>query len=591
VEEVLADAPAARARFSLAGWALVTGLLLALALALMWHVWTLSWTDASACPCSDNSWATWVLAWPWQALRHGLNPFYSRAMFFPQGTNLLTYPGYSGLGIALIPVTALFGPVASLNVALLAAPVTSGLAATWLATRWISSRVLCVVAGIFYAFSPLVIVNEPLGHLNQSFLCVPPLVVGCLHELFWRRRHRPVRVGVVLGALLTAQFFISTEILLIIVVATVVSLGVLAVVAAAVDRRALVEAARAGAPGLLVGAGVAGVLLVGPALFAFYGPSHYRGEVWPGGALSTVALRDFFVPTGGFNLWWQHPAYRFLQPTYLAPGLLVVLLAGAVAFRRDRRLLALGLLGALSAWLCLGAWYVFAPWHWLHRWSVFASVVNGRFAFLVFLFVALALALVADHLRAWRPGWLGRAAAAGALVLAGYAYVDNALRAAPYGASRVWTPSWYREVAPSLPPGQVVLGFPFFDTSANLLSVQALGGMHYDIVGGTSPQWIPSRQGPAREGYVAVWDAASDAAEPTLATTATAPQRAAVLSALRFWQVDWIVIPTRNGPNTSPVARDPRALMRWMSSIVGPTGVHDHAWVWHLRAGVVPSGP
>ena len=73
--------------------------------------------------------------------------------------------------------------------------------------------------------------------------------------------------------------------------------------------------------------------------------------------------------------------------------------------------------------------------------------------------------------------------------------------ALPYSASTVWVPAWYQARAASLPAGQVVLGFPFFNTTADLLGVQALYGMHYDLVGGTGPEWLNSRQGSEAPGY------------------------------------------------------------------------------------------
>jgi len=571
--------------FSRRDWLVATGVFTLMAAALVWNVWTLSPSHATTCPCSDTSWGVWVLEWPWQALQHALNPWYSRAMFYPQGTNLLTYPGYSALGVALLPVTALFGPVASFNVAVLLGPVASGVAATWLTTRWVRSRVMCVVAGAFYAFSPLVLLNEPLGHLNQTVLVVPPLVVGCLYELFWVRARRSPRVGVALGLLLTVQFFISTEVLVLIVISSIAGMigsGIFALWSNAGEVRV---ALREAAPGVLVAALTTGVLLVGPVLFALYGPSHYSGVVWPGESLSTASIKDFFVPASGYNLWWQHPTYSYLQPTYLAPGLLVVLLLGAVAYRRDRHLMSMGVLGVICGWLALGQWYVFAPWHWLHGVSVLNSVVNVRFAFAMFLFLGIALAIIGDHLLQRENVRLGRIVAALLVIVSSFAYVTNAWRAAPYGAARVWVPQWYQQQAPRLPAGEIVLGFPFFNTTANLLSVQALEGMHYNVVGGTSPQWIAQRQGPAEPGYQEIWNAASIAARPILPTTATPIEKARVLSALRFWRVDWIVIPRVNGPTTSPVARDPLTLALWMSSIVGPVHVHDNAWVWHLRDG------
>ena len=208
--------------------------------------------------------------------------------------------------------------------------------------------------------------------------------------------------------------------------------------------------------------------------------------------------------------------------------------------------------------------------------------MNERFSALLFLPAGLALAVVLDQLLRWRPGALG---AAVAVVVVGACVTPLALNAAnglPYAASKVWEPVWYQRNADTLPPDQVVLGFPFFNTSADLLSVQALHAMHYAIVGGTGPEWIDARQGSEEPGYRVIKQVASAALAPELATTATPPQRAAVLDALHGWGVTLVVVPFARGPNTSVVARPPRDVATWLASVLGAPARSDGAWVWRL---------
>jgi hypothetical protein len=480
----------------------------------------------------------------------------------------------------MLPVTAIFGPIASLNTALVLASACSGLAAMWVAQRWVRSSLAAFVAGALYAFSPLVLFQSAGAHLMVTSLVVPPLVLACLDELFWRRRHRPVRVGIALGALVVLQFFTGTEMLVMLVVVTAIALAVLGVAALVLDRTAATEAVRQGAPGLAVAVMLAAIVLAWPAYYALAGPGHFVGPVWPGIAPAQASLRSFVVAVPGTVLWWSLSSGRFVRPTYLGPPLVATLLAGLVVFRRCTRLWAAVAITGVVAWLALGQHYAFGAWHVAHHLPVLRDVMNERFAALLFLPAGLALALVLDQLVRWRQGALGVAAA---LVVGAACITPLALNAAnglPYAASKVWEPLWYQRNADALPPGQVLLGFPFFNTSADLLSVQALHSMHYAVVGGTGPEWIDARQGSEEPGYRVLKQVASRALAPGLPATATSAQRDALLSALAGWGVTLVVVPVARGPNTSVAARPPAQVARWLASALGPPELRDGAWVW-----------
>jgi hypothetical protein len=565
---------------------LIAGLLyLAGSVALFFHVVTTSLSRAATCTCSDVSQFAWFQQWPWVALQGGHSPVYSTAMFFPHGINLLSNTSATGIGLVMLPITAIFGPLASLNVALIAAPAVSALSMMYLAHRWCRSPLSAFVAGALYGFSPLILFHDALGHLNITFLAVVPLIVACCDDLFFTHRHRARRVGVALGVLLSWQFFIGSEVLVLCLVAGAFSLAALAALASR-DRSALRDSIRRAGPGVVSALVITAVLLVVPISYALFGPGHYHGVVWPGRALSTVGIRSFLSARGGPYLWFS-PTHSFLPATYLAPGLLVLLGLGALWRRHDVRLVLTLVLAFVMAWLSLGQHYFFAPWHYLGRLSVLNNVVNERFSAFLFLFIGLAVARLMDAVIAWRPHRYATLLAGVLAAVALAPYAINAVQAAPYPASRVWIPQWYSERASHLGPHQVVLGFPFFNTSANLLAVQAIYEMRYSVVGGTTPQWLIYRQGDETRGYRVIWDAASSAQRATLATSATAQEKSDVLHALVGWSVTYVVVPFHNGANTSPVARNPAQLATFLASILGPPQRDAGAWVWHLRRGRV----
>jgi len=546
------------------------------------HVLALGVTRGTTCACSDVSLFAWFFEWPLAAIRGGHNPLYSSAIFHPQGLNLLSNTSVGIWSFLLLPVTAALGPFASLNVAVIAAPALSGVAMMWVAQRWVRSSLAAFLAGALYAFSPLVLFESAGSHLMVTSLAVPPLVLACLDELFWRRRHSPVKVGAALGVLVVVQFFSGTELLVMLAVTTALALLIFGAVALVTDRGPAIAAIRWGLPGLASAAVVSIVVLAWPAWYALAGPGHFSGPVWPDIAQAQASIRSFFVAVPGQGLWWVPNWGRFMRPTYLGPPLIAAVLVGLVVFRRDARLRAAAILTCLVAWLALGERYWFSAWHVLSHLPVLNSVMNERFAALLFLPAGLALALVLDGLSGWRPRALGAALAVVVGVACATPFVLDAVGALPYAASTVWVPQWYHQHAASLPSGEVVLGFPFFNTSADLLGVQALYGMHYDIVGGTGPEWINARQGTEAPGYEVIKQLASTYEAPHFDTRASSSQRAEVLDALHGWGVTLVVVPFARGPNTSGVARSPAVVSAWLGSVLGRPGIESHAWVWHL---------
>ena len=108
-----------------------------LALSLVWwaHVWFGgNPAHAITCNCGDTTEQVWWLEWlPW-AISHGHNPFLTNTIWARfGGVNAMSNTSWMVPAAILAPVTELFGPVASFNVANLLAPVASGWAAFALA--------------------------------------------------------------------------------------------------------------------------------------------------------------------------------------------------------------------------------------------------------------------------------------------------------------------------------------------------------------------------------------------------------------------------------------------------------------------------
>ena len=132
----------------------------------------------------------WWLEWlPW-AVTHGHSPFLTNAMWSRLGGATCCPTPVGSPAAVLSPVTLLFGPVASFNVANLLAPVLSGWAAFALAGRFSRLAGARIIAGGLYAFSPFVLRNTVLGHLDLTLTAYLPLLLLLGLRLLSRRRAR-----------------------------------------------------------------------------------------------------------------------------------------------------------------------------------------------------------------------------------------------------------------------------------------------------------------------------------------------------------------------------------------------------------------
>ena len=75
----------ARSRRALSRVHAAFAIYLALSVVLWWNVWSTHPAGVTTCACGDASLFLWFLEWPAYAIAHGHNPFYSTALFHPDG--------------------------------------------------------------------------------------------------------------------------------------------------------------------------------------------------------------------------------------------------------------------------------------------------------------------------------------------------------------------------------------------------------------------------------------------------------------------------------------------------------------------------
>jgi hypothetical protein len=541
--------------------------------------------------------------------------FYSTLLFHPTGVNMLSNVSTLAIGVPLVPVTLLFGAVATLNVALTLAPALSALGMFWLLRRWVRWTPAAFVGGLVYGFSPFVLTAVATAHVMLGFLVLLPLIVACVDELLVRQRRRTTLVGAALGLLVTVEFFVSSEMVVIMAISGVVALIMLGAYAMLTDRQDLIGRLPHAARGLGVAALVALVLLAYPLWFALAGPAHLSGRVWP----TLTAGNGGITPSGLWQLGFSTSDRRlsqllggYLGPSlpsyeYLGLGLLVVLAVGIVVWWRDRRLWLFGALGAISVLLSLGVesryW---VPWRLLAHVPLVQNILPGRFIAVTTLCAAVMFAVVVDrvrdsaeellrrlagsHLARRGPAptvlftWLAAlgVAAVGTVPL-GTAVVGKV----PLTVQPIRLPRWFADAAPRLPPGQVVLAYPApFSGVQAPMAWQAVDSFHFAMAGGAGPAGIPARAGSERPGLEVLSAASFSLSGPPSGTTSNVE---AVRRALAGWGVTVVVVPDPSGLPRYDQGTSPETAVGLFTAAIGRRPeVRDDAWVW---SGVQSPGP
>jgi hypothetical protein len=573
---------------------------------LWWRSWDGHLTTALTCACGDAGQAVWFVAWPAYALSHGLDPFFSGALFAPHGVNLLVNASSTVVGIALTPLTLAAGPVAATTVALTLAPGLSAWACWIACRRMVRWGPAAAIAGLLFGYSPFVVSNLALGHVGLALLVAPPLLVLALATMLFGHPAHPARLGVAVGLLVGLQFFVSPEIL-----AALVVVGLPVTAAAALVGRARL----ARLPDLARGLGAAGVtsvlLLAAPLWFMLGGPRHLSARIWPGAPIDGNALSAFVSP----GLYGAHATtllrlggYEGLRgppSAYLGPFVLgAAALALVVAWRRAAAwvlaslsvvaaVLSLGILLVLDPGHAVSVW---TPWRLLATLPLLDDVIPQRFSAVVDLGVALLVGVGADaafarysHPRgAASAPTVRRARAARSAVTGGALLAVGALGAGslwwtfqvPFATGTVSVPRWFSQRAPSLPASSVVVSIPFpFPTDASSAPMvwQALDGMAFRLAGGYAK--APGRRGAPLGGRTEseaerVLAGLSGAAAGPLPTGSPA-ELAALRQALAAWHVRDVVVTGR--------ARDPRLAVAILSDAIrAPPLRRAGAWVWVL---------
>jgi hypothetical protein len=363
----------------------------------------------------DQFTTVWFLRWIPFALGHGVNPLFTTYGNYPFGVNLLDNTSVPLLGLLGTPLTVAFGPIATYNVLCTVALAASATAGYAFARTWTAWRPAAWVGGLVYGFSPYQIAQSNGGHLNLTFVVLPPLILLALNKVV-TGTGRSSASGILLGLLVALQFFISSEVL----ASTLVISAVCLVAAAVIGHRLVSAYFRRAAVGLVWALGTTAILLAYPVWFALRGPGHISGPI----QLVPNAYRaDLLGPLVPNTYMWLAPsglvrtADAFANSTaengsYLGITLAVTIVIGAVLLWRRSSAIRVAAVGGVVAFiLSLGGALAIrgAPGGYLHglplperifgKLPLLSNTIAVRYSLYVALFASLMLAVILDQ--AW----------------------------------------------------------------------------------------------------------------------------------------------------------------------------------------------
>ncbi|HUL28395.1 MAG TPA: hypothetical protein VLW44_21760 [Streptosporangiaceae bacterium] len=571
------------------GW-LVAGVVYAgLGVGMWWHVWAGRPASTMVCACGDPASIAWFIAWPAYAISHGHSLLYTTWVHVPGGMNLLDNTSVLALGVALSPVSWLFGPVTALNVALTLAPPLSALSMYGCLRRALGAgRPAAFLGGLLFGFSPYMMRNEAFNHLQVTFLPLLPLIFLCCYELAVAQQGSWWRWGAGLGLAVTAQFFVGVEMLTITVFMTGIALALASL--AALVRGSLAGKLPFAWRGFLLAGLVAGALLAYPAWYALAGPRHIRGAVWS--AVTANGLGQQLFPVRQRDLavigYLGHGGTRGAYLGILA----LVVVAVAVAVLRRPLVVLCAILLVTAMWLSLGSKHLAIsqggqpswlplPWRALDGWPILKNITPANFSVVAVWCIAVAGTLLLD--RVWRTAAAPAARVAAAAAVSAALVIPWLLAwPLPFTTTGVRAPAAVSRLEARLPAGAVVLFYPFPSSYQDQALVWQLeDGMRYRLVGGRGI--VAGGDGSADHGFTpGTPEGTMTALTTPLVTHAVMalppmPAPGAIRSfrvAMRAWGVTNVVM--------TPGGRDPAYARKWLSAALGTAPQREEGiWVWN----------
>ena len=232
----------------------------------------------------------WFVGWWSHAISHHLNPFMTTAIWAPEGVNIAWTTNFPLASCLLYPITRLFGPIVSCNVAHLIGLPLAGWSA-FVLCRYVVYRFWPAwFGGCLFAFSPYMLTAMIGGGLFMLVFSVPLGVWATLRRLAGEMEARGFVAILVL--LLVSQFLLSVEIF-----ATAALFGAIAIALAARSASGEEYSRLISAAWSIGAAYVISAVILSPYLYYMLALGVPEGTIFAP-KNNAADLLNFLVPTG-----------------------------------------------------------------------------------------------------------------------------------------------------------------------------------------------------------------------------------------------------------------------------------------------------
>jgi len=360
------------------------------------------------CACADQALQVWFLSAEHYAFAHGHLALLSTRLDYPTGVNMLDNTSMPLLALLAGPLFSLVGPVGTFDFLLRAGMFASTVACFFVLRRYVRWQLAAAVGAALFGFGPYM-THQVQDHVFLVWLPLVPIFLLLVERHLFAGRRR-IDLGILIGVLAVAQYFIASEML----VATALLLGITVAVLGAgelIRGRPVRDRLVAAAPTLGVAAAIAIVCLAYPAWYALRGPQHVLGPTQQ--AVPGLDLLGFLRPADHLLLgsrWpgWVMPSRRRSSGdmAFLGVPLVIVLIVSVAALRRVRVVRFAAVLGVVAWILALGPRLIIhgrvtrihLPFAVIDRLPVLQDLVPSRFVLFVDLAAGIILAVAVDRL-------------------------------------------------------------------------------------------------------------------------------------------------------------------------------------------------
>jgi hypothetical protein len=237
----------------------------------------------------DPSVMIWCLAWFPHAIANHLDPFLTRAVWWPVGINLAWITSIPGAAILAWPMTRELGPIASFNALSFIALPAAAFSAFLLCRHLTGRNLASIVGGYVFGFSPYFL-GQLQNHLVLILAFPIPLAVLLTVRLL-EGAVRPRVFAPLMALLLAVQLGFSLEMF-----ATSTSVGIFALlIGFAIGPEHWRTAIRGVAAPLAASFAIA-ALLAAPYCYYLFAFGMHKGSINSPSAVS-IDLLNFLIPT------------------------------------------------------------------------------------------------------------------------------------------------------------------------------------------------------------------------------------------------------------------------------------------------------